>query len=67
MKSREISNPELTYQGGMLESIIETVSKVQPNPMPADDDEIMLEHRLRLSRFPLSVDEVLGRVGRMAG
>lgn len=61
MKTREIKNPEVTYQGEMLDSIFDAVAKVQPNPIP-DDDDIMLEHRLRLSGSPLSVDEVLDRV-----
>lgn len=57
MTTPEIKNPAILYTGDLIDSLLETVDKVE-------DDEIMLERGLRMGSH-LSIAEVLRRV-RMA-
>jgi hypothetical protein len=56
------------YTGKLIESLFELVEKHErpaADPLPADDDEIMLERRLRKEPSPLTIDEVFKRSGML--
>jgi len=54
------------YDGNLIDSLIATVRRNESNPLPADDDEIMLERRLRMSSpLSLTVDDVLEQADKI--
>lgn len=53
------------YTGDLIESLMDLVEKAGTNSLPADDDEIMLERRLRKDPSALTIDEVIKRSGML--
>jgi hypothetical protein len=58
--SKVPSDRSTTYTGNLIGSLFETVSKAEQKSFADDDDEIMLERRIRAGH--LRIDEVLDRV-----
>lgn len=56
MKPQTIKNPETAYNGNMIDSLIATVKKVEPKPMP--------EHTPRPTGGETEIQQIMeGRLG----